>query len=163
MRVYLFILVLCCCLLASCSSIGSGFPLEETLTQELMPLQGITNPMLVEIKSPFLILKNWKMHDSIFHIYDLTSHELKWVFGTEGQGPGEFISPSLFQTQLPGILIGDFGKNEVIRFDIDRNGQPVFKESRNWFMTMPSMMLPLLMILYILQILSICLFPVCIF
>lgn len=40
MRVYLFILVLCCCLLASCSSIGSGFPLEETLTQELMPLQG---------------------------------------------------------------------------------------------------------------------------
>ena len=52
-----FILVLCCCLLASCSSIGSGFPLEETLTQELMPLQGITNPMLVEIKSPFLILK----------------------------------------------------------------------------------------------------------
>lgn len=57
MRVYLFILVLCCCLLASCSSIGSGFPLEETLTQELMPLQGITNPMLVEIKSPFLILK----------------------------------------------------------------------------------------------------------
>ncbi len=25
MRVYLFILVLCCCLLASCSSIGSGF------------------------------------------------------------------------------------------------------------------------------------------
>lgn len=122
MRVYLFILVLCCCLLASCSSIGSGFPLEETLTQELMPLQGITNPMLVEIKSPFLILKNWKMHDSIFHIYDLTSHELKWVFGTEGQGPGEFISPSLFQTQLPGILIGDFGKNEVIRFDIDRNG-----------------------------------------
>ena len=56
MRVYLFILVLCCCLLASCSSIGSGFPLEETLTQELMPLQGITNPMLVEIKSPFLIL-----------------------------------------------------------------------------------------------------------
>ena len=130
MRVYLFILVLCCCLLASCSSIGSGFPLEETLTQELMPLQGITNPMLVEIKSPFLILKNWKMHDSIFHIYDLTSHELKWVFGTEGQGPGEFISPSLFQTQLPGILIGDFGKNEVIRFDIDRNGQPVFKESQ---------------------------------
>ena len=130
MRVYLFILVLCCCLLASCSSIGSGFPLEETLTQELMPLQGITNPMLVEIKSPFLILKNWKMHDSIFHIYDLTSNELKWVFGTEGQGPGEFISPSLFQTQLPGILIGDFGKNEVIRFDIDRNGQPVFKESQ---------------------------------
>ena len=130
MRVYLFILVLCCCLLASCSSIGSGFPLEETLTQELMPLQGITNPMVVEIKSPFLIFQNSQLHDSIFHIYDLTTHELKSVFGSEGQGPGEFISPSLFRTQLSGFLIGDFGKNEVVRFDIDRNGQPVFKESK---------------------------------
>lgn len=130
MRVYLFILILYCSLFTACSSVGAGFPLEETLVQELMPLQGITNPMVVEIKYPFLIFQNNQLHDRIFHIYDLTTHELKSVFGTEGQGPGEFISPFLFRTQLPGVLIGNFGTNEIIRFDIDHNGQPLLKESQ---------------------------------
>lgn len=130
MRIYPFMLILCCGLVAACGSMDPDFPREETLTQELMPLQGITNPIKVEVKPPFLIFQNWNIRDSIFHIYDLYTHELKCAFGTEGQGPGEFISPLLFETQLPGILIGDFGKNEVVRFDIGRNGQPVFRESQ---------------------------------
>ena len=44
MRIYSLMLGLCCGLIVACSSTGPDFPREETLVQELMPLQGITNP-----------------------------------------------------------------------------------------------------------------------
>lgn len=130
MKTFPALSILCCSLIISCSSVDLEFPCQDTLVPELMPLQGITDPMIIEVKPPFLIFQNRKMHDSIFHIYNLTTFELKCVFGREGQGPDEFISPLLFHTQLPGFLIGDFGRNEVVCFDIDRDGQPVIKESQ---------------------------------
>ncbi|MCS2893274.1 hypothetical protein NXY11_07800 [Parabacteroides faecis] len=68
MRIYSLMLVLCCGLIVACSSTGPDFPREETLVQELMPLQGITNPWKVEVKPPYLIIQNVKRRDSIFHI-----------------------------------------------------------------------------------------------
>jgi hypothetical protein len=95
-----------------------------------MPLQGITSPMRVEVKHPFLIIQNMQQNDSIFHIYDLASHELKNAFGVRGEGPDDFVAPWLFQTQLSAILIGDVSKNQVYRFDINEEGQPVFKGAK---------------------------------
>ncbi|MDR1115729.1 MAG: TolB-like 6-bladed beta-propeller domain-containing protein [Tannerella sp.] len=125
MRISHFILMLCCGLIAACSSADIGFPREETLTQELMPLHGITNPIRVEVKHPFLILQNLKRTDSLFHIYDLTGHVLKSAFGVIGQGPDDFVSPHLYNTPLSDILIGDINKNSVHRFGINEEGQPV--------------------------------------
>jgi hypothetical protein len=119
--------MLCCGLVTACTSVGPAFPREEILTQELMPLQGINYPVRVEVKHPFLMLQNKKRADSLFHIYDLTGYELKSAFGTEGQGPDDFVAPWLFQTQLSDILIGDFDKNRVYRFGVSEDGQPVFK------------------------------------
>lgn len=132
MRIYSLMLVLCCGLIVACSSTGPDFPREETLVQELMPLQGITNPWKVEVKPPYLIIQNVKRRDSIFHIYDLTSRELKSTFGVEGQGPDEFVSSYLFQGPLSDFLIGDFGKNQIARFGIDKEGQPVFKDAKTF-------------------------------
>lgn len=130
MRNFHFILMLYCSLITACSSADPNFSREETLAQELMPLQGITNPIRVEVKHPFLILQNMKLNDSLFHIYDLASHELKNVFGVIGQGPDDFVAPWLFQTQLSDFLIGDLGKNRVHQFGIDELGQPVFKGTK---------------------------------
>lgn len=127
MRNFRSILLLCCGLVAACRSADPIFPREETLTPELMPLQGITNPIRVEIKHPFLIFQNMKRVDSLFHIYDLAGHEFKSAFGVKGQGPDEFVAPWLFQAQLSDILIGDVSKNLVHRFGINEDGQPVFK------------------------------------
>ena len=55
-------------LMVACSSSEPHFPFEETLTQELMPLQGITNPFVVEVKHPFLIVENMQRTDSLFHL-----------------------------------------------------------------------------------------------
>jgi hypothetical protein len=41
---------------------------EETITQELMPLKGITSPNQLEIKNPYLIVSNSNRKDSLFHI-----------------------------------------------------------------------------------------------
>lgn len=125
MRIFCFILMLCCGLVTACTSTDPVFPREETLTQELMSLQGITNPLRIEVKHPFLILQNMKVNDSIFHIYNLANHELKNAFGVKGEGPGDFVLPWLLQTQLSDILIED--KNSVHRFGISEEGQPVFK------------------------------------
>lgn len=130
MRIYPFILILYCSLVVACSSAEYDFPREEVLVQGVIPLQGITNPINVEVKYPFLIFQNIKQRDSLFHIYDLTNYELKSVFGVEGEGPDEFIVPELFQTQLSGFLIGDFGKNQVFRFGINNEGQPILKDAK---------------------------------
>lgn len=117
--------MLCCSLIAACSSVDPQFPREETLAPELMPLQSITSPIRVEVKYPFLILQNWKQRDSLFHIYDLTSYELKSAFGVEGEGPDEFILPWLIQTKFSDFIIAD--KHSFHRFGIDEEGQPIFK------------------------------------
>ena len=59
-RVISFFPILFCLVLASCGGGSKApiFPIEETLTQELMPLQGITNPLIVEVKSPYLVFIN---------------------------------------------------------------------------------------------------------
>ncbi|WP_262497810.1 TolB-like 6-bladed beta-propeller domain-containing protein [Parabacteroides pacaensis] len=95
-----------------------------------MPLQGLTNPIRVEVKHPFLILQNMKQRDSIFHIYDLTSHTLKCAFGIMGEGPKDLVAPWLFQTQFSDFLISDLGKNFIYRFEIDEEGQPVLKSTK---------------------------------
>ncbi len=130
MRIFHFIIILCCGLLTACGSADPIFPYEETLTQELMPLQGVTNPSRIEIKHPFLILQNKKQPDSLFHVYDLSNYELKNAFGVTGQGPDEFLLPWLFQTSLSDILIGDINKNLLYSLNIDKEGRPVFKNVR---------------------------------
>lgn len=127
MRIPHFILILCCGLAVSCDSVEPIFPYEETLIQEFMPLQGITNPIRVEVKHPFLILQNMQRRDSMFHIYNLTNHELKSAFGTRGEGPNDFVSPWLFHTKFSDIFIGDFGKNQVFQISISEEGLPIFK------------------------------------
>jgi hypothetical protein len=66
-----YIVLLCCGLMAACSANEDlKFPVEETIMQELMPLQGVTNPFLTEVKYPYIIVQNFR-NDSIYHIYDL--------------------------------------------------------------------------------------------
>ena len=96
------------------------FPIEETLTQELMPLQGITTPGIVEIKYPFLIVENMKQKDSLFHIYDLRDRQLKTVFGTKGGGPNEFSTPWMIHSQLSDLVIAN--KNSFYHYEVDANG-----------------------------------------
>ena len=122
------VLTLYCILMVACSSSEPHFPFEETLTQELMPLQGITNPFIVEVKYPFLIVENMQRTDSLFHIYDLNTHELKSVFGAKGQGPGEFTTPELLHAQLPDFLIQN--DNTIHRFNINEEGVPILKSAK---------------------------------
>lgn len=125
MKIFHLIFMLCCGLIAACSSVTPDFPREETLTQELMPLQGLTSPLRIEVKHPFLIIQNWKQRDSLFHIYDLTNYELKSAFGIEGEGPNEFTMPWLVQTKFPDFFICD--KHSFHRFGISSEGLPVLK------------------------------------
>lgn len=107
----------------------SYLPKEEILELELMALQGITDPMRVDIKHPFLILQNAnKVKDSIFHIYDLTTKQLKCSFGVRGEGPYEFVTPWLVRTCLPDMIFADIDKQSFYRFAIDKNGQAVFQK-----------------------------------
>lgn len=102
------------------------FPKEETLEPELMPLQGITDPMRVDVKHPFLILQNTsKMNDSIFHVYDLTTSKLKSAFGVRGEGPEEFSYPWLVQTSLSDFIIAN--NHSFYYFNIDKDGQSHLK------------------------------------
>lgn len=127
MKISHFILILSCVLGTSCAPTNLRFPREETLTPVLMPLHGITNPFKVQVKYPFLVVQNL-MNDSIFHIYDLATYELKSAFGTKGEGPGEFIIPMLEQTTLPYIIIQD--KHAFHYYDIDNVGQSFHKYSK---------------------------------
>ena len=128
MKLSLFTLILCCGLVTACSSSDPNFPIEITLTQELMPLQGITSPLRVEVKHPFLIIQNSKQRDSLFHIYDLTTYDLKSAFGVKGEGPDEFILPWLIQTNFSDFIIED--KHSFNRFSINKKGQPIFKSTK---------------------------------
>lgn len=128
MRNSYFILILCCIVFVACNSIEPSFPREESLKEELMPLKGLSNPLRVEIKHPFLILQNVSLKDSVFHIYDLTNYTLKSTFGKIGEGPKEFILPWLIQTPFSDILIGD--KHIFYRFSINEEGLPLFKEAK---------------------------------
>ena len=129
MRISHFMQILCCALFAACGSIADEpkFPFEETITQELMPLQGITSPIMLEVKHPFLIVQNIQRSDSILHVYDLTNNELRCAFGQEGRGPGEFGFMQLYQTPFSDIFIGDINTNVVLRFGLDDKGEPVYK------------------------------------
>ncbi|MDL2245212.1 hypothetical protein [Parabacteroides sp. PFB2-10] len=119
-------------LFTSCTTSDIHFPLEETLTPELMPLQGVTSPFRVEVKPPFLIIQNdLKQRDSLFHVYDLTSYELKYAFGRIGEGPDEFVGPWMFYSPLPDLLIEDYGKEQVFRYSLDEAGIPQLKGSRH--------------------------------
>ncbi|MDR1382148.1 MAG: TolB-like 6-bladed beta-propeller domain-containing protein [Tannerella sp.] len=131
MRFSCFILILCCGLVASCSRpADTAFPREETLTQDLMPLQGVTFPVKVDVKHPFLILQNMKVRDSLFHIYDLAGYELKSAFGMKGGGPEDFVLPWLLHTPLRDMMIEEVNKNMIYRFGISGDGQPVFKGAK---------------------------------
>lgn len=129
MKYFYLIPILFLGLITSChSSPDTQFPKEETLAPELMPLQGITNPLKIDIKHPFLILQNSsKLKDSLFHVYDLTTNELKCVFGTIGEGPKEFTLPWLVQTYLPDLIIED--NHSFHKFNIDPKGQVTLKGS----------------------------------
>jgi len=127
---YLFI-ILCCGIIIACDSVYTHFPYEETITQELMPLQGITYPVRVDVKHPFLILQNMKRSDSLFHIYELSNYELKNAFGVRGQGSDDFVAPWLFHSQLSDILIGDLSKNLVYRSSINEKGLLERKDTRH--------------------------------
>jgi len=98
-----------------------------------MPLQGITDPLRVEVKHPFLILQNHdSRRDSVFHIYDLTNnYELKSIFGRRGRGPGEFIYPGLRFSQLPEIVIMDLQNDlRTYFFDINDEGQLILNNTK---------------------------------
>lgn len=129
MRIPYFVQFLCFGLVTACSSADLNFPNEETLVPKLMPLQGIANPFRIDVKYPFLILQNRKLNDSIYHIYDLVSYELKSAFGVKGEGPDEFVLPWLIQTQLSDIIIED--KHYIYRFSIDEEGLPMPKGAKN--------------------------------
>jgi len=125
---FFYLLLFCYCFHTSCITPDTIFPREDTLTQELMPLQGTTYPIRVEVKHPFLIIQNIKRTDSLFHIYNLTNNELKSAFGVIGQGPGDFVHPWLLHTQLSNFLISD--SKCVNWFNINENGQPKFEYSK---------------------------------
>ena len=131
MRISHFILMLCYGVFAACSSATDEpkFPLEETATQEFLPLQGITYPIWLEVKHPFLIVQNMTRTDSIFHVYDLTNYELKSAFGQTGQGPGEFGFIQLYHTPFPDVFIGDVNTNMIYQFGINEEGQSTHKHT----------------------------------
>ena len=81
------IVALCCGIITACSTTPNlDFPHEETLTPELMPLQGITNPWKVEIKHPYLIIENLQLKDSIFTYTILGVKNLKVPLELQGKG-----------------------------------------------------------------------------
>lgn len=118
-------------LITSCNNMKENephFPMQEILEPELMPLQGITDPMRIDVKHPFLILQNTsKMNDSIFHIYDLTTSRLKYVFGVRGEGPNEFVLPWMLRSSFTDLLIED--KNSFYRYSIGKDGIPISKDT----------------------------------
>ena len=105
----LIFLIAFCWSLMSCEKGHKNptFPIEKTLAQELMPLQGITNPVIVEIKYPYLVFMNVKMQDSLFQIYDLRTKEQTYAWGRIGDGPEEFKLPWLMHTPFPELVITD--------------------------------------------------------
>lgn len=115
--------VLLVCLVTACTSSDSlKFPKEDSLLPDSMALLGLTAPYRVEINYPFLALQNSssKLKDSLFHIYDLRDGELKYAFGSIGQGANEYTLPTLLQTNLSDLIIQD--KQFFYRFNIAEDG-----------------------------------------
>ncbi|MGL5562137.1 MAG: hypothetical protein ACRDCN_05930 [Tannerellaceae bacterium] len=126
MRIINLMLLITCALQVACTSNKEPqFPIESSIQQELMPLQGLTTPLLVEIRHPYLIMQNWKQNDSLFHIYDLRTNELKSAFGQKGQGPDDYVLPWLIRSQLKDFIISD---NQAFQFfQINEDGSPILK------------------------------------
>ena len=126
------ILILFCGILTACSSKSDiKFPHEATILQELMPLQGVTCPAQLEIKSPFLIVHNFKRDDSLFHIYNVRTYNLTSAFGIRGRGPNEFIATHLFNTPFSDFLIHETEAADMVhQFGINEVGVPMFKSKR---------------------------------
>jgi hypothetical protein len=61
----------------------------------------------------------------LYHIYDLTTYELKSTFGSRGEGPNDFVVPWLLHTNLSDFFITD--NNYLHRFEITGEGQAVLK------------------------------------
>lgn len=125
------VFVLLFVMITSCNNMKENephFPKEEILEPGLMPLKEISSPFRVEIKHPFLVLQNdEKLRDRIFHIYDLTTNELKYVFGRIGQGPKDFVIPWMMRSSFPDLLIED--KHSFYRFSINKDGIPIPKDT----------------------------------
>lgn len=128
MKIPHYFLILFFGLFTSCIS-SPEFLKEYKLAHELMPLKGTTSPCYIEIKHPFLIIQNYNRNDSIFHIYNINSKELKSAFGTIGRGPEEFLSPYLFSTQLQDMFIED-GQDLLYDYKIDSSGMPILMSKR---------------------------------
>ena len=126
----------------SCNMREPKFPIEERVTQELMPLEGSVDPFMIEVKHPFLVVMNSKKEDSIFHIYNLSERKLVNLFGVKGKDLkesstpwkykiGEFILPILHNVQSGDILISDVVRRVIYRFGINKNGVYNLEERRN--------------------------------
>lgn len=127
----------------SCNMREPKFPIEERVTQELMPLEGSVDPFMIEVKQPFLVLLNSKKEDSIFHFYNLSERKLVNIFGVKGEELkesstpwkykiGEFILPILHNVQSGDILISDDIRRVIYRFGINKDGVFNLKERRNY-------------------------------
>ena len=128
------IFVILCSLVACTPSSVIVFPIDETLTPKLMPLQGVTSPIRVEVKHPYLIVQNTpKQRDSLFHVYNLSNHKLVSVFGRMGEGPDDFVAPWLLQTCLPEIVINN--KRTFYHFNINENKEAVLVDKQTVHMT----------------------------
>ena len=133
MRTLYYIIALCCILFVACKQ-DPAFPREKTLTYELMPLQGVTHPFGLTVRHPFLMLLNLNRIDSLFHVYNLNTHELTHVFGVIGGGPDEFIFPTILSsTSLSNFLISDYSSRgeEISIFEINPNGLAVLKGTKH--------------------------------
>ena len=130
-RLNFILLTLCILLITACNnSAKNDFSSTETLSPDWMPLQGLTFPYRIDIKYPFLVLQNRdQLKDSLFHIYDLREMKLKHVFGMIGQGPNDFILPTLIQTHLSDLIIQD--KDDFIFYDINKEGQISLKKKNS--------------------------------
>lgn len=141
MRISVVLLLTFGITVSACDRAESTFPIEETLTQELMPLEGSTNPFMIEVKHPFLIILNSGKADGFFHFYTLADRSLKSVFGIKGESITEsstpwilkgndFLFPILYNYQLPDLLIGDEIRRRIYRFGITNDGNFHFKENK---------------------------------
>ena len=128
-KIHFCIILLVYLMIACTPSEKMTFPKEEVLYPDSMPLSGLTAPYRVEINYPFLALQNSSsgLKDSLFHIYDLRDRKLKHAFGNIGQGPKEFITPTLLQTGLSDLIIQD--KQSFHKFNIEESGCVSFKET----------------------------------
>lgn len=95
-----------------------------------MPLHGMTFPVRVEIKNPYMIVQNMKMRNSLFHIYDLRTYTFQTAFGKIGEGPNNFIAPWLMHVPFSDMLLADIAKNRLYRYTI-QSGDVMLKSDES--------------------------------